>query len=103
MLPSGNFFQNQQARLVARVEEMTRLGVMGGTDDIALELFPKYLCIATLTTPGHCLAHEWKSLVPVQAAKLEHFAIQLKAMIGEMGLPKTKAPGILIEYLGSSL
>src|ERR1700680_1868208 len=56
MLPSRNFFQHQQARLVARVEEMTRLWVMGGADDIALELFPKYLCIATLTTPRPCLA-----------------------------------------------
>jgi hypothetical protein len=103
VLPSWNFFQNQQARLVARVEEMTRLWVMGGADDIALELFPKYLGVTTLATPRHCLAHEWKRLVPVEAAKLEHFAIQLKAMIREMGLPKTEATGILIEYLGSSL
>ncbi len=103
VLPSGDFFQNEQTSLVAGVEEMTRLWIMGGADDIALELFPKYLGIATLTTPRHCLAHEWEGLVPVEAAKLDYFAVQLKAMISEMGLPKTKATGILIEYLGPSL
>ena len=103
VLPSGDLFQNEQTHLVAGVEEMTRLRVVGGADDIALELFPKYLGIATLTTPRHCLAREWERLVPVEAAKLDYFTVQLKAMISETGLPKTKATGILIEYLGPSL
>src|SRR3977135_2735644 len=103
VLPSRNFLQNEQAYFVARVEEMTRLRVVGSTNDIALELFSKYLGIATLTACRHRLAHEWESLVPVTTAKLDYFAVQFEAVIRESGLAEAKATGILIEYFGPSL
>ena len=103
VLPSRNFLQNEQAYFVARVEEMTRLRVVGSTNDIALELFPKYLGIATLTACWHRLANEWESLVAVEAAKLDYSAVQFEAVIRESGLAEAKATGILIEYFGPSL
>jgi hypothetical protein len=102
MLPSGNFLQGEQSYFVACVEEMTRLRIVGSANDIALELFAKYLGIATLTTPGHCLADEGESLVSVETAKLDYFAVQCEAMISELGLAEAKATGVLVEHLGPS-
>src|SRR4030088_1359737 len=82
---------------------MTRLRVVGSTDDIALELFPKYLGVATLTAPRHRLAHEGERLVPVKTAKLDYSAVQFETVIRESGLSEAKATGILIEYFGPSL
>src|SRR5207237_195483 len=43
VLPARNLFQYKQAKLVAGVEEVARLGIMRSTDNIALELLAKDL------------------------------------------------------------
>src|SRR3954452_22155793 len=48
MLPSGDLFQHQQAYLVTRIQKVTRLRVMRGPDNVALELVPQDLGIASL-------------------------------------------------------
>ncbi len=48
MLPAGNLFKHQQADLVATIEEVAGLRIVGSADDIAMELLAQDVGILTL-------------------------------------------------------
>src|ERR1700739_4639999 len=83
--------------LVAGIEEMTRLRIVRGAHDVAFELFPQNIGVLALDTSGHCLAGEWKGLVPVETAEFNGFPIQFKSIVGEARLAKANAAAILLE------
>ena len=75
MLPAGNFFEHKKADLVAGIEEVARLRVVGGADDVAPEVLAQDDGILALHAGGHGLADPRESLVAVEAAELDdlHF------------------------------
>ncbi len=83
VLPAGNFFEDKEAHLVASVEKMTRLGVVRGTHDIALEFPPKDIRIASLTAARHSLSDKRKGLMTVEAAEFNDFAIEFETVFRE--------------------
>ena len=102
VLPSGNFFEHQQADFVAGIEEVARLRVVRGADDVALELVAQNDRIAALGTAGHGLADEGEGLMPIESAQLDDFAVQLEAVIGELGFAEAEAAGVFVEELRSA-
>jgi len=90
VLPARNFFQDEQADFIAGIKKMTRLRVMRGADDVALEFVTQDVGIAALRTAGHRLANEGKGLMPVEAAQLDDFAVELEAVIGELGFAEAE-------------
>src|SRR5207247_1222634 len=75
MLPAGNLLKHQQAELIASVQEVLRLRVMGGTHDVAVQLVSQNVSIATLPTARHRLADEGEGLMAIQTAPLDDLAI----------------------------
>ena len=52
VLPAGNLFQNEQADFVAGIEEVARLRVVRGADDVALELVAQNMASRRWARPG---------------------------------------------------
>src|SRR5579872_1308816 len=102
VLPAGNLFKNQQANFIAGIKKMPRLGIMGCSHDVAFELVPQDLCVASLGAPRHGLPDVGKCLVTIESAQFDHFSIQFKTVIGKLRLAKTKSPGIFINNLSPS-
>src|ERR1700746_1788592 len=97
VLPSGNFFKDEQADFVAGIEKMPRLRVMRRPYDIALEIVAEDVSVAALGPSGHGLADPGERLMAIESAQLDDFAIQLKTMIGELRFAETDDAGILID------
>ena len=70
---------------------------MGGAHDIALQFPFQDMCIAPLHTSRHGLSNEWKRLMPIKSAQLDHCSIQLESMISEARLAKADAALVLVE------
>jgi hypothetical protein len=90
VLPAGNFFQNQKADFVAGIKKMTRLRIMRRADDVALELATQNLRVAALNAAGHRLSGEGKSLMTIETSQLDDLAVELEAVVGELGLAETE-------------
>ena len=99
VLPARNFLEHQKANLVTGIQEMPRLRIVGGSNDIALKLVAEYLRITALNPRRHRLSYEGEGLMTIQATQFDDFAIQLEAMIGELRLAKTNGARNLIEQL----
>src|SRR5271166_3545218 len=67
MLPAGNLFKYEQADFVATIEEMARLGIVGGADDIAMELLAQDIGILALDAGRHRLTNKRKCLMAIEA------------------------------------
>src|SRR5439155_11130090 len=102
MLPPGNLLKHQQAKLIASIQEVLRLRIMGGTNDVAVQLVSQDVGIAALYAPGHRLTNVGEGLVAVEAAQLDDLTIQFEAMVRELGLPKAEAARIFVQDLSAS-
>ena len=76
MLPAGNLLEHQQANLVAAIEEVARLRIVRGADNIAVEILAKDFGILPLYARRHGLAGKRKCLVTIQSAQLHDFAVE---------------------------
>ena len=101
VLPARNLFENQQAEFVAGIEEMARLRIVRSADDIALELVAQDLGVAALRTGRHGLSDPGKSLMAVEAAQLDDFAVQLESVIGELRFAEAETARVFVEQLSS--
>ena len=70
---------------------------MGGAHDIALQFPFQDMCIAPLHTSRHGLSNEWKRLMPITSAQLDHCSIQLESMISEARLAKSYAAVVFFD------
>src|SRR5260370_99274 len=76
LLPPGNLLKHQQAKLIASSQEVLRLRIMGGTNDVAVQLVSQDVGIAALYARRHRLTNVGKGLVAVKPAQLDDLAIQ---------------------------
>lgn len=53
VLPAGNLSENQEANLIAAVEEVARLRIMRSPNEVAFQLMLEDLRIAPLHALGH--------------------------------------------------
>ena len=102
VLPAGDFFQNQQADLVAGIEKVTRLRIMRRANDVAFELVAQDLGVSALRPARHCLTNPREGLMAIEAAQLDDFAIQFETVIGELGFAETKTAGVFVDDLVAS-
>src|SRR5262249_51862221 len=65
VLPSGDFFEDEQTDFIAGVEEVARLRIVRGADNVALQIVAKNHCVAALAAPGHGLSEPRESLMAV--------------------------------------
>jgi len=89
VLPAGNFLEHQQSNFVAGIEKVARLRIVRGAHDVAPELVTEDVRVPALGAARHGLADEGKGLMAVQSAQLDHLAIELEAVIGELRFAKT--------------
>jgi hypothetical protein len=91
VLPAGNLFEHQQADLVAGVEEVARLRIVRGADDVALQVLAQDDGVLALHAGGHGLAHPGEGLMAVEAAQLDDFAVEREALRREAGFAEADA------------
>ena len=91
VLPAGNLFEDEQADLVAAIEEVARLRIVRGADDVAVEVLAQDVGILALHACGHRLTDEGKGLVAIEAAQLDDFAVEREALVGEDGFAEADA------------
>ena len=99
MLPTRNLFEHEQADLVATIEEMSRLRVVRGADDIAMEVLAKDVGIFALYAARHCLTDEGKCLMAVESAEFDDLAIQRETVISEHRFAEPDTPRVFINNL----
>ena len=99
MLPAGDLFEDHQADLVARVEEVARLRVVRGADDVALEVLAQDEGIAALHAAGHGLAYPWERLMAVEAAQFDDRAVERKALRREARLAEADATRVVVQQI----
>ena len=102
VLPAGNLFEDQQADLVAAVEEVPRLRIVRGAHDVAVQVLAQDVGVAALHARGHGLADEGEGLVAVEAAQLDDFAVEGEAVVGEGGLAEADAAGVFVDGFGGT-
>src|SRR5581483_444845 len=93
-----NLFEHQQPKFVASVQKIRRLRVVRCPHNIALQFPFQDVSIAALRTRTHRLADERERLVSIQTTQLDHFSVQLEAMIRELRLAKADTSAVFIEY-----
>src|SRR4051812_9652250 len=98
VLPTGNLLEDQQPDLVAGVQEVRRLWVVRGPDDVALDLVLENQGILALDTGRHRAADVRKGLVAVEAAQLDAAAVQEEAFWGEAGVAEPEADLVAIQH-----
>src|SRR5829696_1174568 len=96
VLPSRHLLEKEEADLVATVEEVYRLRVVGGAHDVALELSLEDIGVPTLHTRGHRSPHIRVGLVSVQTSQLKAPSIQEEPLRGEPCLPEPYARSVLV-------
>src|SRR4051812_39670291 len=99
VLPAGKFLQHEQAQLIASVQKMSRLRIVRGAHDVALEVLAQNFGVATLYPPGHCGAGAGKGLMTVESAELDDLSVQLESMVREARASEAEATLILIDEL----
>src|SRR6266702_1772403 len=83
VLPTGYFLQNEQAQLIARLQEMPRLRIVRRAHDVALELLAEDFGIPTLYATRHRRSHEREVLMAVEASQLYDPPVELEAAFSE--------------------
>src|SRR5215210_3062743 len=96
VLPPWHLLEDQEPQLVAAVQEVSGLRIVGGTDDVALELVFQDPSVAPLRPGRHRSPHVWVGLVSVQAAQLEMSPVEVEAAWREPCLPKADPSGVLV-------
>src|SRR5437660_3634070 len=72
---------------------------MRSANDVALELVAEDIGVPSLRSAGHRLPHPGKSLMPVESAQLDDFAIQLEAVIGELCFAESETARVFVDDL----
>ncbi len=98
VLPAGNLFEHEQADLVAGVEEVARLRVVGGADDVAVEILAQDDGVLALHAGGHGLAYPWEGLMAVEAAQLDDLAVEREALGREARFAEADAARVVVEH-----
>ena len=80
VLPAGDLFEDEQADLVAAVEEVARLRIVRGADDVAVEILAENVGVLALRAGGHGLADEREGLMAIEAAQLDDLAVEREAL-----------------------
>ena len=101
VLPAGDLGEHQQAQLVAAVDEVGGLGIVGGADGVAVELVFQNVGVQLLHAGGHGVAHVGVALVAVEAPELHLFAVEEKAVFGEHGLTEADAVVPAVQHLAA--
>src|ERR1700716_4371269 len=81
VLPAWDLFEDQEADLVAAVEEVARLRIVRRSDDVAVQVLPQDFRVLTLYARGHCLADEREGLVAIEATELDDFSVEREAVV----------------------
>ena len=79
VLPTGNLLEHQQSDLIAGIEEMARLRIVRGADDIALQVLAQNDGVTALDAGRHGLADPREGLMAIQAAQLDDRAVELES------------------------
>jgi len=77
---SREFFEHKQADLIAGIEEVARLRVVGGADDVAPEVLAQDDGILALHAGGMAWPTHGKVLMAVEAAQLDDRAVEREAL-----------------------
>jgi hypothetical protein len=96
VLPAGNFLEDEEAYFVASIEEMAGLRIVRSANDVAMELVAEDARIAALCAAGHGLSDEGEGLMAVEAAELDDFAVQLEAVVSELGFAEAEGALVLV-------
>src|SRR5271165_155852 len=75
---------------------------MRGANDVAPELVAQNLRVAALRTRRHSLPDPGESLMTVEPAQLDDLAVELEAVIGELGFAEAETAGVFVHYLRSA-
>jgi hypothetical protein len=102
VLPAGNLFEDEEADLVAGVEEVARLRIVGGADDVALEIFAQDEGVLALHAGGHGLANPGEGLMAVEAAQLDDGAVEREALGREAGFAEADAAGVVVQQMAAA-
>ncbi len=97
VLPAGNLFEDQQADLVAGIEEVARLRIVRGADDVALQVLAQDEGVAALHAAGHGLAHPGEGLMAVEAAQLDDRAVERESLRRELRFAEADAARVAVE------
>ena len=95
VLPAGNFFKDQQAKLVTAVKEVCALRIMARPHEVNAELLQQ-LRVAALHPRGHGIANVGETLMAIQSMELPPFSVQIKAVRPELAEahPEACADGV---------
>lgn len=94
VLPAGDFLEDEEADLVAAVEEMGGLGVVAGADDIAGEFVFEDVGVFVLHSSGCGLSDIREGLVPIESAEFEGLFVEVEgAIVAELCGAETDAGG----------
>ena len=99
VLPAGNLFEHQQADLIAAIEEVARLRIVRGADDVAVQVVAQDVRVLALHAGGHGLADEGKGLMAIESAQLDDLAVEREAVIGERRFAEADAPRVFVDDL----
>ena len=102
VLPTRRLLPDHQTQLVARVEEVRRLGIVRATHHVAIQRVLQQLCIAPLEPLVGRHAEVREQLMAVQTEELEGFAVQVKPVEPERHLAES-GPDIERVQLRSAL
>src|SRR6202007_3059082 len=102
VLPAGNLFEDEEADLVAAVQEVARLGIVRGAHAVAVQAVVEDLRILPLHARRHGLADKGEGLMAIQSTQLDDLAVEGEAVIGEGSLAESYAAGVLIDDLAGA-
>src|SRR5215469_7525219 len=76
VLPARNLLKDKEPNLVAAVQEVARLRIVRGADNVAVKPLAQNIRVFTLHASGHGLADKGKRLVTIQTTELDDLTVQ---------------------------
>jgi hypothetical protein len=64
-----------------------------------MQVVPQNVGVSTLGSSRHCLSYERERLVPVKAAQLHDFAVELETVVRKLGFAEAEAARVLVYQL----
>ncbi len=102
MLPAGDLRENEQAELIAAVDEGRVLRIMRGSHGVAAELVFEDIRVEALHARRHSVTDVWIALVAVEAAELDFFAVEVKAVRTESDIAEADAGIVFVDDLSAA-
>src|SRR5437870_4443221 len=86
VLPAGDFLEHEQANLIAAIEEVRRLRVVAGADDVAREIVLEDLRVLALEPRGSGGADVRVRLMTIEPVQLDVAIVEVEAaVVAEFG------------------